>query len=113
MVIEICCLWLSLLTFTSSDLMQTSWAMARGWNEVNPLVDPIVKGKSPAGEVGLGVTALTGIVTLEGLRKTRMGWLSTPIELIWLAGHAWAIQFNQKNGAPPGTVIFPLIMVQW
>jgi hypothetical protein len=113
MIIEICCLWLSLLSFTSTDLIQTSWATANGWQEVNPLVDPIVRGRSPAGEVGLGVTALAGIVTLEGLRKTRVGWLSTPIELAWLAGHAWAIQYNQKNGTPPGTVIFPLIMMKW
>ena len=113
MIIEICCLWLSLLTFNSSDLMQTSWATSHGYHEVNPLAAPIVKGKSPVGEVGLGITALAGIATLEELRRTRIGWLSTPIELAWLAGHAWGIQYNQRNGTPPGTLIFPLIMVKW
>jgi hypothetical protein len=113
MIIEICCLWLSLVSVSSSDLIQTSWATARGFHEVNPLTDPIVKGKSSVGEVGLGVTAIAGIATLERLRKTRVGWLSTPIELAWLAGHAWALQYNQKNGTPAGTVIFPVFLLQW
>ena len=101
------------MSFSSSDLIQTSWATARGWHEVNPLTDPIVRGKSSAGEVGLGITALAGIASLEKLRKTRAGWLSTPIELVWLAGHAWALQYNQNNGTPPGTVIFPVFLLQW
>ena len=113
MIIEACCLLLTLISLNISDLIQTSeFTATPGHYERNPLARPLVDGGSSVGEILLAIGSVSLIVSIEQLEFGKQTtW--TLVKLTWIAGHAYAVHSNQKLGYEIPAIVFPLVIVRF
>ncbi len=114
MTLQVCCLWLSLVSANVSDSVQTSEFTRDGQRELNPIARPFVRGAESLGEIGLSLMGITTVLYLES-KKTKVGSTigryANWVELAWLAAHIWGIQNNERLGYRVPFVAVPLIQV--
>lgn len=123
MTIEVCCLWIGLLSAMGSDLSQTAEFTKIGsevvdgkyitHEEGNPFVKWIVSSKSSSGEKMLGGIGAGAVYLLETSKMSRKKVMA--IETIWMAGHLLAVRHNMVRKGIDANVllILPPIVVRF